>query len=357
MTVPVLEVIREVQIPLVAVMLLVGCLAKVRQMVRTGSLASDLGPTVLFPVSMRKPMAVALCCVEAGLGLGLIITAGNTNTESGSATATIARLGAGLLFLVATSTLIELRNVRPDVGCGCFADFSTAPVSGRTIARSAFLAAAILSTIGLHAIKAPHTGAADLELLAIVSAELLLLGLLSPEIGEGLIRLGYSEPCELRNVPSARTLAALRRSKQWRRYGGMIRSDVPTDVWRELCWRYVVYPSSYEGGPADLVFAIFLQYRRPVVHAALVDSLSGLPLPLPAASAGKRRPAEASPATAAASGASDAGASDAGASDAAASDAGRAGEPADAPIAEDPAVHGLPRHPETTADLPLSTSL
>jgi hypothetical protein len=294
MTVPLLQVIREVQIPLVAVMLLAGCITKVRQMRRTGSFDTGLGPTALFPLSVRKPAALTVCVAEAGLGLGLIITARSSASTGGETTATIARLGAGLLFLVATSALIELRTVRPDVGCGCFGEFSTAPVSGRTIARSAFLAVAILSTIGLGAIKAPHSGTAGLELLAIVCAELGLLGFLSPEVGEGLIRLGYSEPCELRQLPSARTLAALRRSKQWRRYSRLITSDVPADVWRELCWRYVVYPSAYEGRPADLVFAVFLQYRRPVVHAALVDSGTGLALPLPP---GKRRarPAAVSP--------------------------------------------------------------
>jgi hypothetical protein len=279
-----LQVVREVQIPLVAVMLLVACLTKVRQLRRSGSMDSRFGPTALFPVSMRKPAAIALSATEAVLGLALIVTAcvtaANTAWTGGFVTATIARLGTGLLFLVATSTLIELRTVRPDVGCGCFGDFSTTPVGGRTIARSAFLAAAILSTIGLR-VKAPHTSVAGLELLAIVCAELLLIAALSPEIGAGLIRLGYSEPCELRHVPSTRTLTALRHSKQWRRYAGMITSDVPADIWRELCWRYVVYPSSYEGRAADLVFAVFLQYRRPLVQTALVDSLTGLPVPLP----------------------------------------------------------------------------
>ena len=176
--------------------------------------------------------------------------------------------------------------MRPDVGCGCFGDFSTAPVSRRTIARSAFLAVAVLSTIDLRAIQAPHTASAGLEMLAIACVELLVIGSLSPEVGDGLIRLGYSEPCELRDVPSPRTLAALRRSKQWRRYGALIASDVPTDIWRELCWRYVVYPSRYEERSADLVFAVSLQHRRPIVHAALVDAGTGQPLPWPMAPRG-----------------------------------------------------------------------
>jgi hypothetical protein len=301
--VSILQVIREVQIPLVAVMLVGASLTKLRRTLRTGSVDSGLGPTALFPMSVRRPAGMFVSVVEFGLGLGLILTAGISATARPNATgvltpatgvltpATVVRLGAGLLFLIATSALIELRTVRPDVGCGCFGDFSTAPVSRRTIARSAFLTVAILSTICLPAIKLPHTGRAGLELIAIGCAELALIGCLSPEVGEALVRLGYSEPCELRAVPSPRTLAALRRSKHWRRYSRLIASDVPTDVWRELCWRYVVYPSSYEERPADLVFAVSLQHRRPIVHAALVDGGTGLPLPWPVPPGGRRRPA------------------------------------------------------------------
>jgi hypothetical protein len=289
-TVLVVEAIREVQIPLVAAMLLGGCVTKLARTLRTGSADSGLGPAALFPMSTRKPVTLTLCAVEGGLGLGLIITAGGVG---GLPAATFIRLGAGLLFLVATSTLIELRTARPDVGCGCFGDFSTAPVSGRTIARSALLAVAAVSTIGLRAISAPQAGRASIELLVFLAAELLVIGALSPEVGEGLIRLGYSEPCELRDVPSLRTLAALRRSKQWRRYSDLVSSDVPADVWRELCWRYVVYPSSYQERPADLVFAVFLQHRRQTIHAALVDAGTGLSLPWPTAPGDQPRPAPA----------------------------------------------------------------
>jgi hypothetical protein len=282
----VLNAIREVQIPLVAAMLLGGCAAKLVRGLRTGSLDAGLGPTALFPTRLRRPLAVTMCVIECGLGLGLIVTAGGFG---GGAPATCVRLGSGLLFLVATSALIELRETRPDVGCGCFGDFSTAPVSGRTMARSAFLAAAALCTIDLQPIRQPKSGSAALELLAILCVELILIGALSPEVGEGLIRLGYSEPCELRDVPTGRTLAALRRSKQWRRYSGVITSDRPADVWRELCWRYVVYPSSYRGRPVELVFAVFLQQRRPAIHATMVDSGTSLPIPWPAALAGPAR--------------------------------------------------------------------
>ncbi len=276
--------IREVQIPLVAALLLGGCATKLLRALQTGSMDIAFGPTALFPVRLRTPVAMSVCAVEGGLGLGLIVTAGQFGS---GAPAICVRLGAGLLFLVATSALIELRETRPDVGCGCFGDFSSAPVSGRTLTRSALLAAAALSTIWLHRIRQPTSAGDALRLLAILGAELLLVGALSPEIGEGLIRLGYSEPCELRDVPVRRTLAALRRSKQWRRYSGPILEDEPVDVWRELCWRYVVFQARSEDRPAEVVFAVFLQQRRPTIHAALVDAVTGLPMPWPAS--GSRR--------------------------------------------------------------------
>jgi hypothetical protein len=144
-TVPILQVIREVQIPLVAVILLAASVTKLRRTLRTGSVDSSLGPTALFPVSLRRPVAIFICVVELGLGLGLIATAAG-NVLAGSdalaasnaayfvVPATLVRLGAGLLFLIATSALIELRTVRPDVGCGCFGPWpSSRPL---TFARS-----------------------------------------------------------------------------------------------------------------------------------------------------------------------------------------------------------------------------
>jgi len=278
-----LHAIREVQIPLLAAMLFGGCAAKVLQMIRAGSAGEHIGPTALFPMHLRRPLAIVLCLVEGGLGVGLLLTAGRFGRNN---PADGIRLASCLLFVVATCALIELRQSRPDVGCGCFGDFSTSPVNSRTLARSALLAIASLSTIMLRPITWPRTTAGALGLLAILGAEVLLIGVLSPEVGEGLIRLGYTEPCELRNVPAARTLAVLRRSKHWRRYSGLITSEVPEDVWRELCWRFVVYPARYQDRQTDVVFAVFLQHRRPVVHVALVDSSTGAPLEWPA---GKQR--------------------------------------------------------------------
>jgi hypothetical protein len=268
--------LEEVQIPLLAAMLLGACGTKLVHVMRVRSVGETFGPTALFPAHLRRPAALALCLVEFGLGAGLILTAGIGGTPA----AYSIRLASCLFFVVATCALIELRANRPEAGCGCFGDLSTAPVGTRTLARSALLALAGLATIELRAIPR-LTSANVIQLVAILVAEMLLIGALSPEIGEGLIRLGYYEPCEFRHVPLQRTLAALRRSRSWRRYSPLIMSDAPADVWRELCWRYVVYRSSYDGRRADLVFAIHLQQRRPAVRAVLVDSATGQTLPWP----------------------------------------------------------------------------
>jgi hypothetical protein len=269
----------EIQIPILAVLLLGGCATKLASAVRLGSMGAGLGPTALFPMRLRMPMALGVCVVECGLGIGLIVTAGPFGSGS---PAKLIRICTALLFLVATSALVEMRTTKPDVGCGCFGDFSTAPVSGRTLARSALLAAAALGTVPLGPIKLPTGhGAAAADLIIFMLVEFAFIGALSPEVGEALVRLGYSEPCELKSVPTARTLLALQRSKQWRRHSGVLSSDEPTDVWRELCWRYFVYPGIVQGRETQVVFAVFLQRRRPAVHVALVDAPTGQVLSWP----------------------------------------------------------------------------
>jgi hypothetical protein len=273
-----LTLLGDVQIPLLAALLLGGCVAKAIKVARTRTVAAGLGPTALFPLKLRAPVAVVMCAIEFCLGIGLLVTSGRFGQH---APAGLIRLGTGLLFLVATFALIELRSVRPDVGCGCFGEFSQTPVTGRPIARSALLAVAALATMKLEPISPPHSPGQAVALLLILVAELVVLGFLSPEIRDVLVRIGYSAPCELRVVNPEQSLAAVQRSAQWRRHSALLASDEPSDVWRELCWRYIAFPSKHAGKDAELVFAVRLEHRRPLVLSALVDTASGDVLPWP----------------------------------------------------------------------------
>src|SRR6266705_3085937 len=241
--------LRDLQIPLLAAMLLGGCSAKLARAVQRRSISAGLGPTALFPLKLRPWAAGTLWTVEFGMGLGLILTAGRLG---GGAPATLVRLGTCLLFVVATCALIELRSIRPDIGCGCFGEFSASPITGRTLARSILLA---------------------------------VFGLLSPEVREVLVRIGYSAPCELRVLSEEQTIATLHRSTQWRRHAALLADRRPLDTWRELGGRYVAYPSRYNGRDAESVFAVYLQHRRPAVLSVLVDAATGAVIPWPVSSA------------------------------------------------------------------------
>jgi hypothetical protein len=272
----VLDAVREVQIPLLTVMLLGGCGAKGLRVVKARDIAVGLGPTGLFPLRLRRPIAMAMCATEFGLGIALIVTAGSFGAGT---PATITRAGVSVLFLIAVGALVELRERRPDAGCGCFGDLSKTPVGARTIARSALLAVAALITIDQPPLHMPESGRAAAVWITVLVAEVLLLAALSPELGEALVRLGYSEPCEIRRISVDRTLAALTGSAPWRRHASLLgeggHGAAPIDIWREGCWRYVVYPGETGGHPVHVAFAVYLRSRRAQVRAAVLDALTG----------------------------------------------------------------------------------
>ena len=263
---------RELQIPLLAVMLLGGCAAKAWRALRSRSIKAAMDPAGLFPLRLHRPIMMAMCATELGLGLGLIATAGTIGTTHPSLPATIVRSACALFFLIAMGALNETRQRRPVAGCGCFGDFSDTPIGWRTIARAGVLCAAAAVTIGLPPLRMPSSSTTAEMWLAVLAFELSLIAFLSPELGEILVRLGYSEPCELRRLPVERTIAALHASSPWRRYAGQISSAAPIDVWREGCWRFVVYAGFARGRRIDIVFAVYLQARRPVIRAAVLDA-------------------------------------------------------------------------------------
>ena len=264
------DVLREVQVPLLAVLLIGACAAKARRAVSARSVSAGTGPTAIFPVRLLRPAAVGLCASELCLGIGLLLTAG----PAGAGTpAQVIRTAAALLFCTAVGALYELRARRPDAGCGCFGEFSHTPVSWRVITRAALLCLAAVSTIGAPPLRLPpgSPGQAWLMLVAAV-IEICVLIALSPEIAQVMIRLSHTDPCELREVPVTRTLATLQSSASWRRHQRSLTGSTPVDVWREGCWRFVVYPGVLAERPVEVVFAVYLAGRRPPVRVGMLDA-------------------------------------------------------------------------------------
>src|SRR6266581_8519683 len=267
-----LTAIREVQIPLLAAMLLGACAAKVWRALRAPSDTGRTDPAGLFPAHLQRPIMILVFAAELGLGLGLIGTALKFGGTRPALPATIARTGTALFFLIAVAVLNETRQRRPASGCGCFGELSGTPIGLRTIARPGLLCASAVATLGLPPLRMPSSSAEAELWLAVLAFELALLAFLSPELGEIMVRLGYSEPCELRRMPVGRTMSALHASTQWRRFAGQVSAGAPSDVWREGCWRFVVYPAYARGRRVDIVFAVYLQTRRPAVRAAVLDA-------------------------------------------------------------------------------------
>jgi hypothetical protein len=264
----VLAVAREVQVPVLAVLLIGGCAAKARRAVGARSIDAGIGPTGMVPFRLQRTAATAIVVSEFALGVGLLVTAGRIGAGP---PALAVRAATAVLFWTAVAALAELRTRRPDVGCGCFGDVSSTPVGWRTITRAALLGAAAVASIGVPPLQ--MLGSLDRlgEALAVTVAEFALLAVLSPEIGELMVRLGRAEPCELRRVPVARTLDTLWASASWRRYHRYLISTIPTDVWREGCWRFAVFPGILASRRVEVVFAVYMSGRHAPVRAGVLD--------------------------------------------------------------------------------------
>jgi Methylamine utilisation protein MauE len=260
--------VQVMQTLVVALILLVACAAKLVRVLRGGSVRVGQGESGLFPAGFRRPATLALCCCELLLGVGLIVTAGRFGA---GLLASGTRLAAGVFFLIGMRALVELRERRPGAGCGCFGELSTRPVSVRSIVRAGMLACAALGSVGTPPLRLPPPGHTALADAGIIVAELLLFAAVSPETREALLRLGYSEPCELRVLEEERVLSALRHSAAWRRYSAMLTAGVAEDTWRELCWWFAVYPADDGGRERRVVFAVEVKPYRPAVLAVVTE--------------------------------------------------------------------------------------
>jgi hypothetical protein len=268
----VLTVAREIQIPLLAALLIGGCAAKAHRVAVTSSASAETGPTAMLPAPLRRPAALALCGIELVLGVGLLATAGRAGA---GLPALAVRSATVLLFGTAAGALQELRTHRPDAGCGCFGELSQTPVSRRAIARAVLLCVAALASVTLAPLRMPASAGEAWLTLAVIAAELVVLAALSPEAGQLMLRLSHTDPCEVRAVPVARTLSALHASAPWRRYRRFLVAAAPVDVWREGCWRFLVFPGVLATRRVEVVFAVHLGGRGAPVRVGLLDIGAG----------------------------------------------------------------------------------
>jgi hypothetical protein len=249
--------VLESQMPILIVLLLAGTVAKVitvREGGEPGTL-SRLGPAVLVPGSMQAPALLVCAGGEAVLAAGLLVT-----------THSIFRWGTVCFFALSTYVLLELRRRRPDAGCGCFGEVSSAPVGVRSIGRTV-----VLTGMAALSLPATATGWAALTHPSWpLAAGVAVLAVLSPEIEELIDRVRYRAPCEQRPGPAEEImLSRLRSSSPWRAHQGELTSPDPYDSWRELCWRFFAFTNHERD---DVVFAVYLSGRRPAVRMAVVSA-------------------------------------------------------------------------------------
>ncbi|MCY9786865.1 methylamine utilization protein MauD [Nocardiopsis sp. EMB25] len=258
----IVDVVREVQLPLLAVLLLFGAVAKTT----TGAAMSGLA--VLLNERLRRPVTVASGLLEAVLAAGLLVLAG---TPGG-----LARAGTAALFAVSVGVLLLARRRDPEAGCGCFGGLSRAPIGWRTLTRAGLLSVAALSTLGLDPTGWQVVTDPTATHAVVMGVELAVLAVLSPEPRELATRLLNREPCALRPVSRRRTMARLRSSDVWRTNRPVLLGTEPEDVWRHGCWRFLRYDGMRHGRRVDVVFAVRVGGRgRTAVRAVLVDRASG----------------------------------------------------------------------------------
>jgi hypothetical protein len=245
-----IDMLRDVQIPFLAGVLLLGCVAKLAVREET--------PEPPVALHLRRSFVYAVALAEGAIGVALLVTPLG-----------VVRLACVVFFGSATWVIGDLTRRGSEDGCGCFGGLSTAPVGRRGLVR-----AALLTIAALGAASVPGTGAEVLSragvgaILLLVAETALLLGL-SPELTIAVERTRNSTPCELLDVPVEDTYARLYASHAWREFEDSLTSARPTEVWRELCHRFVVFPARVDGRAAEVVFAVPVGGRRAEVRAGL----------------------------------------------------------------------------------------
>lgn len=257
----IVEAVREVQLPLLAVLLALAAVAKFTPRGAGGGFAA------LVPEWLRVPSTAAVGLLEALLAVGLVVAGGLLGEGARALTAAV--------FTGSTAVLLFVRRRAPEAGCGCFGGLSRAPIGWRTLTRAGLLLAAALATLGLAPTGWGVLTSFTWTHAAVLGGELIVLATLSPESRVLAARVLRREPCELRRHPLRRSRRRLRRSEVWRTNRPTLLSEEPEDQWRHGCWRFLRHDGLRHGRRVDVVFAVRTGGKRnTAVRAAVVDRQS-----------------------------------------------------------------------------------
>ncbi|GAB3990262.1 hypothetical protein GCM10029978_117680 [Actinoallomurus acanthiterrae] len=227
------ELFREVQIPFLAVVLLVAGAAK--------ALPHGDG------MGRYRGEAFTLTVAAAEVVLGTLLL---------TTPLLVVRLAGVVFFATATAVVADLVRRGSEEKCGCFGRLGTTPVGRLGVIRAAVLTATAVVSAGVPRTGAEIISSAGGRSLALLAVSLVVFLALSPEVVAVIERIRHPVPCELRDVPLDTTYAALRPSAAWREHAASLTSAEPTDVWRELCHRYLAYPAEVDGRPVEVVFSV-----------------------------------------------------------------------------------------------------
>ncbi|GAA2455509.1 hypothetical protein GCM10010191_88430 [Actinomadura vinacea] len=255
--------IQNTQVLLLATVLFAACLAKliVRRPVAAAAEQVHGVPWRVTALRQSRRVSVGLGLTEGTLALALLVTSHMS-----------VRVATTVAFAAATWAVGELRVHRPDAGCGCFGGLSTERVRRRSVLRAMLFTAAAVLSLGAPLAGVEVLREVPAQVALVFAVELALFAALSPELsvlaGRGRLRRRPTTPCERRRSPLAETYTTLYESRAWLDAENSVSSAVPLDVWREGCWRFVVFPARLDGRDTELVFAVSTAERDRTVKAA-----------------------------------------------------------------------------------------
>jgi hypothetical protein len=206
-----------------------------------------------------------LAVLEAAVGVGLLTF---------PASRLPAAVAAFMLLAASGYALLALKKA-PDRPCGCFGAATGESVTALTAARALLLAATAttLATIGGR-----WTSAAAVRWWALAAGvEALALVTISPDVlaSAGSLVRRRMPSCLTSYAPLETCKLLLARSGVWERLGPMLDGAELADHWRDGCWSFLSFRTSWNEEHATAVFAIRLPPGPRRIRATVLDDRTG----------------------------------------------------------------------------------